>query len=124
MHGYQIMNELAERTNGVWQPSPGSIYPVLQQLTDEGLVACEEGDGRKVFNLTDEGREVAAEMQTETPVWEQFVGRDDRVDLREEVGSFAAAARQVGMTGTAEQAAKAAEIIVEARKRLYQLLAE
>ncbi len=124
MHGYQIMNELAERTNGVWQPSPGSVYPVLQQLTDEGLVAYEQSDGRKVFSLTSDGEKVVAEMSSETPVWEQFLGTGDRVDLRDEVGSLAAAAKQVGMTGTAEQAAKAAEIIVEARKRLYRLLAE
>ena len=124
MHGYQIMNELADRTNGVWQPSPGSIYPILQQLTDEGLVACEKSEGRKVFSLTSDGEQAVAELESDTPVWEQFIGTDDRVDLRTEVGSLAAAAKQVGMIGTTEQAAKAAEVIVEARKRLYQLLAE
>lgn len=124
MHGYQIMNELADRTSGVWQPSPGSIYPVLAQLTDEGLVTCEENEGRKVFSLTAEGEGASAELQEATPVWERFLEADDRVDLRQEVDRLATAARQVGTTGTAEQAARAAEIITEARKALYGLLAE
>lgn len=124
MHGYQIMNELSERTSGAWQPSPGSIYPLLAQLTDEGLLACEEGDGRKVFHLTASGKEEAASATSRPPVWQQFTETDGRVDLRDAIGALAAAVKQVGATGTPEQVARAADIITEARKGLYQLLAE
>ena len=56
MNGYQIIQEIAERTGGAWRPSPGSIYPTLQQLEDEGLVRADEEGGRRRFTLTDEGR--------------------------------------------------------------------
>ncbi len=123
MHGYQIMSELADRSSGAWQPSPGSIYPLLQQLADEGLVIADEADGRKVYRLTDAGRELAAETADQPPIWERF-GSGETTDLRAAVGDLAAAAMQVAKTGTSDQRTRAAEIIVEARKRLYQLLAE
>src|SRR5271163_5095298 len=55
-NGYQIMQEVQERSGGLWSPSPGSVYPALQQLEDEGLIRTQEGDGRKLFAITDEGR--------------------------------------------------------------------
>ena len=59
-NGYQIIQEISERTNGVWRPSPGSVYPALQQLEDEGLIRAETSEsGRKAFALTDEGRAYA-----------------------------------------------------------------
>lgn len=124
MHGYQIMSELSERTSGAWQPSPGSIYPLLAQLTDEGLLRCEEGDGRKVFHLTPAGEEEAASATSRPPVWQQYAETDGRVDLRDAVGALGSAAKQVGVTGTSEQVTRAAGIITEARKELYKLLAE
>ncbi len=124
MHGYQLMNEISERTNGVWQPSPGSVYPLLSQLTDEGLVTAATGDGRKVFELTPAGLQEAEAAQTDPPLWDRFLQASGNVDLRESVGALAAAAKQVGTTGTPEQAKRAAEILTEARKQLYLLLAE
>lgn len=124
MHGYQVMTELSDRTNGAWRPSPGSVYPVLQQLTDEGLVVSNEDAGKKVFSLTSAGSDAAAEALSQPRVWDRFIEADGGVDLREAVGGLAAAAKQVGTMGTPEQATQAAAIITEARKRLYQLLAE
>ncbi len=124
MHGYQIMSELADRSGGAWQPSPGSIYPLLQQLADEGLVVSDDAEGRKVFTLTDTGTALAGETADQPPVWERFAQSGGAVDLRDAVASLAAASRQVATTGTQDQVAKAAEILVDARKRLYQLLAE
>ncbi len=124
MHGYHIMSELTERSNGVWEPSPGSIYPLLQQLADEGLVTHDDEGGRKVFRLTEAGRTAAADEATGPPVWERIAGGQRGVDLRDEIGGVAVAARQVLMTGSKEQATAAAEILSDARKRLYQLLAD
>ena len=124
MHGYQIIQELAERTGGAWQPSPGSVYPSLQLLADEGLIASTDQDGRKVFALTAQGASVAAEAAADTPPWERLASSAGEVDLRQGLAGVAAATRQVATTGTAEQITKADAILTDARKRLYQLLAE
>src|ERR1700730_16312866 len=72
-NGYQIMQEVEERSDGVWRPSPGSVYPALAQLEDEGLIRTEEADGRKLFALTDAGRKLVAERGTDRPApWEQM----------------------------------------------------
>ena len=123
MHGYQVIQELTERTKGVWEPSPGSVYPTLQQLADEGLVTSDDNEGRKVFSLTDEGNEVAASAAG-SPPWEALAAMSDAVSLRQSTHSLVAAARQVAQNGTLEQVTKAREILDDARKRVYQLLAE
>src|SRR5271155_3468556 len=72
-NGYQIMQELEERSNGLWRPSPGSVYPALQLLEDEGLVRSEEQDGRKVLRLTEAGEAALAERPEGAPApWEEF----------------------------------------------------
>ncbi len=70
MHGYQIITELSDRSGGDWRPSAGSVYPTLQQLTDEGLVRDEERDGRRVYELTESGRAEASEVAGATPPWQ------------------------------------------------------
>ncbi|MEO8557227.1 MAG: PadR family transcriptional regulator [Actinomycetota bacterium] len=124
MHGYQVMDELAERTKGAWRPSPGSIYPTLRRLSDEGLVSSTEQDGRRVFQLTDAGRKAAEEAADGAPPWERLAPSAGDIDLRKTVFSVGAAAKQVASTGSPEQVAQAEAILTEARKRLYRLLAE
>ena len=123
MHGYQMIQELTERTNGVWEPSPGSVYPTLQQLADEGLITSSDGDGRKVFSLTDDGTAAAASAEGPPP-WEALAAMSDSISLRQTMQGLGSAARQVAHSGTPEQVGKAREILDDARKRLYQLLAE
>ena len=122
MHGYQIMQELTDRSGGVWQPSPGSVYPTLQLLTDEGLLTVSDEDGRKTFALTADG-ETAAAASDGPPPWERLAAAGS-IDLRDLMSSLGSAAKQVAATGTDEQIAAAAEILTETRKRLYRLLAE
>ncbi len=124
-HGYQIIREIAERSEGAWTPSPGSVYPTLQQLTDEGLVRSDETEGKRVYELTDEGR-TAAEARTGTLPWEQAAedADDDLVGLRELAFGLMAATRQVAQTGTKAQIDTAKETLRDARKRLYRLLAD
>jgi len=127
MHGYQIMRELTERSGGVWRPSPGSIYPTLQLLQDEGLLSSEERDGgRRLFALTDTGREVATAAAGERAPWEAVADEGDAgaLELRDLLGQVAAAARQVVRAGEAPQIAQAKEILREARQRLYRTLAD
>jgi DNA-binding PadR family transcriptional regulator len=127
MHGYQIIRELNERSGGVWSPSPGSIYPTLQLLEDEGLIRGEESDGKKVFTLTQAGRDtLATRAAGRRAPWDE-VGTDvdpALVDLRDAVGQVAAAVRQVAHAGTAGQVAGARKLLIETRRRLYGILAE
>lgn len=125
MHGYQIIQEISDRTDGVWEPSPGSIYPTLQQLEDEGLVRSEQRDGKNVFDLTDEGRSVV-EGDTTAPPWERMGANveGDLVNLRDAAFQVGAAVMQVARTGTEAQVEEAKTILDEARKKLYRILAE
>ena len=124
MHGYQIIQELGERTGGAWQPSPGSVYPSLQLLADEGLIASTDQDGRKVFALTAQGTTVAAEAAGNVPPWERLAATAGSVDLRHSLAGLILATKQVTTTGTDDQIVRADAILTDARKRLYQLLAE
>lgn len=128
MHGYQIINEIAERSGGTWKPSAGSVYPTLQLLADEGLIEAEEQNGRKTYALTEAGRAVAAES-TETPPWvpssDKDRSRDARYSALPKAGvDLAAAAAQVGRSGSSEQVRQAIEVLDEARRRLYTILAQ
>ncbi len=123
MHGYQIMQELRERSGGAWAPSAGSVYPTLQQLEDEGLVRGVEQDGRRVFTLTDQGQAEAVKARAAGAPWE--VDRDQAgSDLRALALQVASAAMQVSRVGTTTTAVEARRILVAARRDLYRLLAE
>ena len=118
MHGYEMIQELDDRTGGIWRPSPGSVYPTLQLLEDEGLITSETSDGRKRFTLTDAGREEAAKA-TETPPWAQYADDDTMSTLSEfRKASFGVmnALSQVGFSGTDEQRARALEVLAETRR--------
>ncbi len=84
MHGSQIITELTERSGGVWRPSPGSVYPTLQALEDQGLVTADKSEGRRVFSLTAEGRTAAEEVADGPAPWERAARGADRslLDLR------------------------------------------
>lgn len=125
MHGYQIIGELAERSGGMWTPSAGSIYPTLQQLEDEGLVKADEREGRRVFTLTDEGRDQAAKRaQKPGPAPWDVDGAGDAVEFRHLIMQVVKAAMQVGQIGTPGAISQAQAILVDTRRRLYRLLAE
>lgn len=125
-NGYQIIQEIADRSGGVWKPSPGSIYPTLQQLEDEGLVTADEPGGRRVFRLTDEGRAYVDTHADEVSApWEAMTPPDDDAhDLRPLIGQAAAALWQILATGSADQQARAREVLAETRRKLYGILAE
>jgi DNA-binding PadR family transcriptional regulator len=125
-NGYQIIQEIAARSNGAWKPSPGSIYPTLQQLEDEGLVQAEASNGRRTFALTDQGRQYVADNAEEIAApWKTFEeaeGEDE--GTKPLIGQVAAAIWQIMAVGTPEQQAKGREAIVELRRKLYNILAE
>jgi DNA-binding PadR family transcriptional regulator len=123
MHGYQLMQAIAERSGGRWAPSPGAIYPTISQLEDEGLVTVTADSGRRLVTLTDAGRQYSAERQGADP-FAGFAGAGPETDLRGTLEQLHGAIRQVARTGTEAQLQAATSILGEARRALYLLLAE
>jgi DNA-binding PadR family transcriptional regulator len=126
MHGYDLIRELEERSGGAWRPSPGSIYPTLQMLEDEGIVTSEERDGKRVFSITESGKAELKERRArghEAPPWEFGSLSEGVAQLRDSAYQLAAASIQVARTGTEPQRKQAAEILAEARKKVYAILA-
>jgi DNA-binding PadR family transcriptional regulator len=125
MHGYEMIQELDTRTGGIWRPSPGSVYPTLQLLEDEGLIEAEATGGRKRYTLTEAGR-AEAEAAAQNPPWGQFT--DDTMsqvqDFRDAAVGIMSALKQVGFNGTPDQRAKALEVLNETKRKLYAVLAD
>jgi DNA-binding PadR family transcriptional regulator len=125
-HGYELIQRIEEKSDGAWRPSPGSVYPTLQLLEDEGLVRATERDGKRTFEITDEGR-AEAERRIEAaggPPWAAAQASSGRGALREAMGLLGLAVRQVGIAGSKEQQDATTAILTDARKRVYQLLGE
>ena len=127
INGYQVIQQIADRTDGVWKPSPGSVYPTIAQLQDEGLVE-DAPTGRKAIQLTAEGRAyVEANPEEMAAVWAPFAEQaddDEAVNFKQVIGQTVGAIVQVATTGTPDQRQKAIEILGDTRRRLYGLLAE
>ncbi|GAA1527990.1 hypothetical protein GCM10009730_41380 [Streptomyces albidochromogenes] len=125
MHGYEMIQEIGERSGGAWRPSPGSVYPTLQLLEDEGLIVSESEGGKKLFTLTGAGR-TEAEAGPRAP-WEEAgrgVDWESMNEVRQAGFGLMEAFGQVWKTGSAEQRQKALAVINESRKRLYLILAD
>lgn len=125
MHGYEMIQEIGERSNGLWRPSPGSVYPTLQLLVDEGLIVATESEGSKrLFELTEDGRAAAA--KTQTPPWEEIAeGVDPNVaNLRTALAQITGALFQAAHSATPEQQKRVADILNNARREIYGILGE
>jgi DNA-binding PadR family transcriptional regulator len=127
MHGYQIIQEVQERSNGMWQPSPGSIYPKLQALQEEGLVEQLERSGKKVFGLTEAGRTAldALPADKRTP-WDDLTAGagPDVVAMQQLFRQLFQAIQQIARYGTDAQRDQAKALLDETRRRLYAILAD
>ena len=124
MHGYQIIREIEERSGGSWKPSAGSVYPTLQLLADEGTISAEESNGRKIYSLTEAGREEVAQDHGATP-WDSPGSHAGGFGSLPKAGvELAQAAAQVGRTGSAEQVQQAVAVLDDARRRIYAILAQ
>jgi DNA-binding PadR family transcriptional regulator len=125
MHGYEMIQQIAERSNGLWKPSPGSVYPTLQLLDDEGLISASKSHGsKKLFELTDEGR--AAAEKVGTAPWDEITEGADpgHMNLRAAVGQLFGAVAQSAHTATADQQQRIVEILNNARREVYGILGE
>jgi DNA-binding PadR family transcriptional regulator len=126
-HGYDVIQRLEEKTAGAWRPSPGSVYPTLQLLEDEGLVRSVERDAKRVYEITAAGRDEAARRVEEaggTP-WELAGRDDDRIgELRDAVRQLLIASKQVSVSNDRQGLERTIEILKRARKEIYTMLAE
>ena len=128
MHGYELMTELDDRSEGRWRPSPGAMYPALKKMVIHDLVTAEDIDGKRQFSLTDAGRERLAEIREQSgdngaQPWEQ-TNTGGRGELRGSIAELIGQARQIGRFGTAEQIEKAGALLDDAKRQLYAILAE
>lgn len=124
MHGYEMIRQIDERSGGRWKPSPGAVYPTLQQMTDEGLVTVVEDGGKRVFSLTEEGREVVGGLSDEDrEPWIADADGNPMWELKPLMKGLAMAAA-AAMSGTPDQVERAKAILNEARRSLYAILAE
>jgi len=125
-NGYQLMQEIEDRSGGMWRPSPGSVYPALSQLEDEGLVRSDEGAGRRAFELTDEGRKYVEEHREALGVpWDEAGGEvpPGILELRSLMMQLGMASMQVAQAGDEAQTAEARKVLEDARRALYRILA-
>ena len=126
MHGYEMIREIEERSEGAWTPSAGSIYPTLQMLEDEGLIRGEESDGKRRFTLTEEGTTEQAEKAGETTPWDAV--RNDaapeQVHLAQSMKKLHHAIRQAFTAADQGQQKRVRELLDETRRKIYAILAE
>jgi DNA-binding PadR family transcriptional regulator len=126
-NGYQIIQEIGARTEGVWRPSAGSVYPALQQLEDEALIHTEAGeDRRRMYTLTEEGQAYVTEHADELKAsWDAVTGSvdDAEVELRATIRQVLVAVSQVSQAGSAAQVKQAGKILADTRRALYRILA-
>ena len=125
-NGYQLMQAIEQRSDGRWRPSPGSMYPTLAQLEDEGLIRSSEADGSRRFEITDAGREHLETRAGEPAPWEpqDEAGEDALSELGPVIMGLGKAAWQVASVGDEQQRSRAVELLAETRRALYRILAE
>ena len=126
-NGYQIIQEIGARTQGLWRPSAGSVYPALQQLEDEALIEAQAGeDRRRMYMLTEEGRAYVEEHADELRAsWDAVTGSVDaaEVQLRDTIKQVMVAVHQVAQAGSAAQVQQAGKVLADTRRALYRILA-
>ena len=126
-NGYQIIQEIAQRSDSMWKPSSGSVYPALQQLIDEGLIQETVSEGKRAFALTEAGSTYCQEHPDEIASPWKVVSEgvsDSIFELRATLEQLIHATQQVASVGTADQVGEASKLLVKTRKALYKLLAE
>jgi DNA-binding PadR family transcriptional regulator len=130
-NGYQVIQQITERSGGAWKPSPGSVYPTIQQLEDEGLVESDDERGRRALRLSEAGATYCADNAAELEnVWVPFQqpaaepGSNPNADFKAEIGQVMGGVWQIITTGSDTQKAAAVEVLVEARRKLYGILAD
>jgi DNA-binding PadR family transcriptional regulator len=125
-NGYQLIQAIEERSEGLWRPSPGSVYPTLAQLEDEGLIRSAEADGARRFEIIDAGREQLDRRADEPDPWESSDedAENPLSELAPLVIQIGKATFQVASVGDPAQREKARTLLQDTRRALYRILAD
>lgn len=124
-NGYSMIQEISSRSGGLWQPSPGAMYPALSGLEDEGLITVQPQDGKKAYALTDAGQTYVQEnAEALEALWDTQEGEQGQVELRGALRALMGATMQVAQAGNAAQLQETVTALKAARKAIYRLLAE
>jgi DNA-binding PadR family transcriptional regulator len=126
MHGYEMIKEIEERTEGAWTPSAGSIYPTLQLLEDEGLISGQEIEGKRRFTLTEAGVAEQADKARETTPWDavRADAAPEQIQLADSMKKLHHAIRQAFTAADRGQQKRVRELLDETRRKIYAILAE
>ena len=124
-NGYGLIKAIAERTDGVWKPSPGSVYPTLQQLVDEELIVAGDEAAKGEYSLTEAGRTYVAEhADAVEAAWAATTGDEASDEFRESLGKLFGVVQQFRSGVTDAQRAAATAKLDETRRALYAILAD
>ncbi|MDF5723515.1 MAG: PadR family transcriptional regulator [Rhizonema sp. PD37] len=123
-HGYELIKELETRSGGFWKPSPGSVYPTLQLLEEGGYLSSEQVEGKKVYTITDSGRQLLAEIGDRRPKKERGQKPQQLIELKEAMTDLGAAVMQVARSGNSEKVSRVQEILSRVKREIYTILAE
>ncbi|MFI6480683.1 PadR family transcriptional regulator [Nonomuraea sp. NPDC050663] len=125
-NGYQMIQDIAARSRGIWRPSPGSVYPALQQLEDEELVVAEEYGGSRTYRLTDKGRAEHQRRAGQSAPWDEVASTvpEDRHELRLLWGQLGEAFLHLTRSANDRQVAEAKELLRSTRRSMFKILAE
>ncbi|HVC07901.1 MAG TPA: PadR family transcriptional regulator [Solirubrobacterales bacterium] len=126
MHGYEMIKEIEERTEGAWTPSAGSIYPTLQLLEDEELISGQEIEGKRRFTLTEAGAAEQAEKAGERTPWDavRADAAPEQILLAESMKKLHHAIRQAFTAADQGQQKRVQQLLDETRRKIYAILAE
>jgi DNA-binding PadR family transcriptional regulator len=127
-HGYELMKELEARRGGFRRSSPGSVYPTLQMLEEGGYLTSEEVDGKRVYTITESGRQFLRDRNPQSysrDADNRFTEKpSELIELRRTLTEVNDAVTQVARSGNLEQANRVRDLLIQAKREIYKLLAE
>jgi DNA-binding PadR family transcriptional regulator len=123
-HGYQLIKELEARQGGFYRPSPGSVYPTLQLLEEGGYLTSEQIEGKRVYTITESGRQLLAERDHPGDLRDRVDTQQPLIELKDAVMQLRAAVMQVARGGNLDRVSRVREILKRAKREIYSILAE
>lgn len=123
-HGYQLIKELEARQAGFYRPSPGSVYPTLQLLEEGGYLTSEQIEGKRVYTITDSGRQLLAERDNSVDLMDRGNRQPQLLGLKDAITELSGAVMQVARSGNLERITRVREILNRAKREIYNILAE
>ncbi|GAA6615504.1 PadR family transcriptional regulator [Scytonema sp. NUACC26] len=128
-HGYELIKELETRRGGFHRLSPGSVYPTLQMLEEGGYLTSEQVDGKRVYTITDSGRQFLSDRNQQADsrnTYDSFMESkpSELIELRRTLTDLNDAVTQIARSGNLEQALRVRDLLVQVKREIYKFLAE